>query len=237
MNPDPHTSDRPNAPTPGNSLWAVWRRLRLVMGRDPVAAVTSPAAAVRLADETLALIAVAGGAAVVPAKESAPVSIVATAARGLPKRPPPFGAHVWTGLAVEPLAALLCAASPIGQGHGIEWVRDTAGRLDSADPDDRIWDCALESTPRGARQLRDALAHLRELEPRQRRSVTHVMVAAAGRLQRWRLTCRRYGQALAATATSVSARIFRRRMPDSAPTRAPGGTQTTSRAVLRTHPA
>jgi hypothetical protein len=90
---------------------------------------------------------------------------------------------VWTGLAVEPLAALLCAASPIGQGHGIEWVRDTAASLDSADPDDPIWDC-VESTPRGARHLRDALAHLRRLEPRQRRSVTHVMVAAAGQLQR-----------------------------------------------------
>jgi hypothetical protein len=59
---------------------------------------------------------------------------------------------VWTGLAVEPLAALLCAASPIGQGHGIEWVRDTAARLDSADPDDPIWDCALQST-RAARGI------------------------------------------------------------------------------------
>jgi hypothetical protein len=183
MNPDPQASDRPNAPAPGNSLFALWRRLSLVIRRDPVAAVTSPAAAVRLADETLALIAV-GRAAAVPTARSTRVSIVASAPRGLPRRPPPFGAHVWTGLAVEPLAALLCAASPIGQGHGIAWVRDTAARLDSADPDAPIWDCALQSTPRGARHLRDALAHLRELEPRQRRSVTHVMVAAAGQLQR-----------------------------------------------------
>jgi hypothetical protein len=180
MNPDPQTSDRANAPTPRNSLWEVWRRLRLIVRRDRFASVTSPAAAVRLADETLALIAVAGDAAVVPA-----TGVVAVAARGLPRRPPPFGAHVWTGLAVEPLAALLCAASPIGQGHGIEWVRDTAVRLDSADPDDPIWDCALESNTRGARHLRDALEHLRRLEPsRQRRGVTHVMVAAAVQLQR-----------------------------------------------------
>lgn len=184
MNPNAQAPDRPNVPAPGNSLWAVGRRLRLVLRRDPVASVTSPAAALRLAVETLALIAVAGTAAAVPATGSAPVSIVATAARGLPKRPPPFGAHVWTGLAVEPLAALLCAASPIGDGHGIEWVHEIAARLDSAEPDDPIWDWTLESATRGARHLRDALAHLRGLEPRQRRSVTHVMVAAAGRLQR-----------------------------------------------------
>lgn len=184
MNPNAQAPDRPNAPAPGNSLWAVWRRLRLVLRRDPVASVTSPAAAVRLADETLALIAVAGGAAALPATGSAPVSIVATAVRGLPRRPPPFGAHVWTGLAVEPLAALLCAAAPIGEGHGIEWVAETVVRLDSAEPDDPIWDYILESTTRGTRHLRDALAHLRGLEPRQRRSVTHAMAAAAGRLQR-----------------------------------------------------
>ncbi|WP_333890896.1 hypothetical protein [Mycolicibacterium gadium] len=182
MNPDPQTSDRPSAPTQGNSLWAVWRRLRLIVRRDPVATVTSPAAAVRLADETLALIAVAGSAAGVPARGR----VDAVAARGLPRTPPPFGlSHLWSAIAVEPLAALLCAASPIGQGHGIEWVRDTAVRLDSADSDDPIWDCALESTTRGARHLRNALEHLRRLEPRrQRRGVTHLMVAAAGRLQR-----------------------------------------------------
>jgi hypothetical protein len=178
MDPNPQTCDRPNAPTAADNLWAVWRRLRLVLRRDPVAAVTSPAAAVHLADEPLALLAV-GRAAAVPATE-----VVATAAQGLPRRPPPFGAHVWTGLAVEPLAALLCAASPIGDGHGIEWVRDTAARLDSADPDDPVWDCVVESTPRGAGHLRGALADLRGLEPGQRGSVTHVMAAAAGRLHR-----------------------------------------------------
>ena len=98
--------DRPNASTPGNGLCAVWRRLRLVMRRDPVASVTSPAAAVRLADETLALIAVAGGAAEVPATGLARYDCRDCSA-GLPRRPPPFGAHVWTGLAVEPLAALM----------------------------------------------------------------------------------------------------------------------------------
>lgn len=183
MNPKPQTAARPNASTPGNSALAVWRRLRLVLRRDPVAAVTSPAAAVRLADETLALFAV-GRAAAAPAVGSAAAPIVATAARGLPRRPPPFGAHVWTGLAVEPLAALLCAASPIGAGHGIEWVRATAAGLNAADPDDPIWDSALQSTTRGARHLRNALADLRDLEPRPRRAVTHVMAAAAGRLHR-----------------------------------------------------
>lgn len=182
MNPDPQASDRPNAPAPGNSLFALWRRLSLVIRRDPVAAVTSPAAAVRLADETLALVAV-GRAAAVPTARSTRVSIVASAPRGLPRRPPPFGAHVWTGLAVEPLAALLCAASPIGAGRGIEWVRNTAAGIDCAEPDDPIWDLALESDTRGARHLRDALANLRCLEPRQRRSVTHAMVAAAAKIQ------------------------------------------------------
>lgn len=181
MNPDPQTFDRPSAPTPDNSLWAVWRRVRLIVRRDPVAWVTSPAAAVRLADETLALIAVAGGTALVPARE-----VVAVAAPGLRRTPPPFGlTRLWTAIAVEPLAALLCAASPIGVGHGIDWVRDTAARLDCADPDDPIWDCALENNTRGARHLHNALEHLRRLEPRrQRRSVTHVMAAAADRLQR-----------------------------------------------------
>ena len=180
MNSHPDTGDRPTAPISGDNLWAVWRRLRLVLRRDPVAAVTSPAAGVRLADETLALIAV-GSLAAVPAPW---VSTVASAAQGLPRRPPPFGAQVWTGLAIQPLAALLCAASPIGAGHGVAWVRDTTAGLDAADPDDPIWDCALESTTRGARHVHDPLARLREMEPRLRRSVTHVMAAGAGRLHR-----------------------------------------------------
>jgi hypothetical protein len=180
MNPNPPTGKRPNTPTAADNVWAIWRRLLLVLSRDPVATVTSPAAAVHLADETLTLIAV-GRPAAVPAPE---VSVVASAARGLPRRPPPFDAHVWTGIAIEPLAALLCAASPIGYGHGIEWVHDTAARLDSADPDDPIWDSALQSTTRGARHLRNALADLRELEPRPRRAITHVMLGAAERLHR-----------------------------------------------------
>lgn len=181
MIPNTNTRDRLNAPLSGSNLRAVWRRLRLVLRRDPVAAVTSPAAAVRLADETLALVAVGRAAAVPPAPG---VSIVASAPRGLPRRPPPIGAHLWTGIALEPLAALLCAASPIGGGHGIEWVRDTAAGLHVADADDPIWDSALQSTTRGALHLRDALADLRQLDSRPRRAITRVTVAAAERLRR-----------------------------------------------------
>ena len=137
MNPNAQVAGRPNVSTPGKGLCAVWRRLRLIMRGDPVASVMSPAAAVRLADETLALIAVAGGA----------------------------------------------AAMPAAQRHSRHGCRRRA--TSTLTPD----------------------------------------------------RARRYGQAPAAAVTSVSARIFRRRMPDSAPTRAPGGTSTTSRSVLRAHAA
>ncbi|MBU8840631.1 type IV secretion system protein VirD4 [Mycolicibacterium goodii] len=42
-------------------------------------------------------------------------------------------ADVWDVQAVRPLAALLFAASPLGNGLGIEWVR---AALDNVDPED-----------------------------------------------------------------------------------------------------
>jgi hypothetical protein len=132
-----------------------WRRLRLAMRRDPLAVVTSPSVAIRLADELLARTAVA--------------------------RP---DSQIWCSVAVRPLAALLDSASPAGTGRGIGWVREAVCGIHGADPGDAIWDQAQASCnrPAGSVQLRTALPWLRGPEPRQRCSVTLVIGEAVATL-------------------------------------------------------
>lgn len=133
-----------------------WRRLRFAVRRDPLATVTSPPLAMRLADELLARTAVA--------------------------RP---DTEMWCSIAVRPLAALLDSASPAGTGRGIGWVREAVSGIHAADPDSVIWDQVQEACnrPAGGFQLRTALPWLRELEARQRDSVTLVMSDAVASLR------------------------------------------------------
>ena len=81
----------PRTANPGRSsrLRVQWRRLRFALRRDPLSSVTSPALAIRLADELLARTAIA--------------------------QPD----TIWSSVAVRPLAALLDSASPAGTGRGI----------------------------------------------------------------------------------------------------------------------
>ncbi len=125
-----------------------WRRLRFAVRRDPLAALTSPPLAIRLADELLARTAIAH-----PDTE------------------------IWCSLAVRPLAALLDSASPAGAGRGIEWLRDTLSGIGAAEVDEKIWDHAQAACNRPARSvaLHTALPWLRGLDRRQRNRVTRVM--------------------------------------------------------------
>lgn len=132
------------------------RRLRFAVRRDPLATVTSPSLAVRLADELLARTAVA--------------------------RP---DTEMWCSVAVRPLAALLDSASPAGTGRGIGWVREAVSDIHAADRDSAIWDEAQAACNRqaGSVQLHTALPWLRGLDPSERRSVTLVMRDAAAFLR------------------------------------------------------
>ena len=147
----------PMAATPGGPSRprVRWRRLRLALRRDPLAAPTSPPVAIRLADDLLSRTAVA--------------------------RP---DTEIWCSVAVRPLAALLDSASPAGTGRRIGWVREAVSGIHAADPDDAIWDQAQSACnrPAGSVELRTALPWLRGLHPRQRRSVTLVMRDAVATL-------------------------------------------------------
>jgi hypothetical protein len=133
----------------------LWRRLRFAARRDPLAALTSPPAAIRLADELLARTAIAH-----PDTE------------------------IWCSVAVRPLAALLDSASPAGTGRGVEWLRETLPGIEAAEADDAIWDHAQAACnrPAGSLQLRTALPWIRGLDPRQQDSVTRAMLYAVAGL-------------------------------------------------------
>ena len=151
----------PSTANPGrpSRLRVQWRRLRFALRRDPLSSVTSPALAIRLADELLARTAIA--------------------------QP---DTQMWCSVAVRPLAALLDSASPTGTGRGIGWVRNTVSAIHDAEPADPIWDDAQTACNRlaGSVQLRTARPWLRGLEPRQRHSVTLTMRDAVATL-RWPL--------------------------------------------------
>ena len=141
------------APMTNNSrgpsrIWVLWRRVRFAARRDPLATLTSPPGAIRLADELLARTAIAH-----PDTE------------------------IWCSVAVRPLAALLDSASPAGTGGGIGWLLETLSGIEAAEADDTIWDHtqAACNRPTGSLQLRTALPWLRGLDPRQRDCVTRAM--------------------------------------------------------------
>jgi hypothetical protein len=133
----------------------LWRRLRFALRRDPLAALTSPPVAIRLADELLARTAIAH-----PDTE------------------------IWYSLAVRPLAALLDSASPAGTSRGIGWLREIVSGIEAAVSEEKIWDHAQATCncPAGSLQLRTALPWLRGLDPRQRDSVTRLMHYAVASL-------------------------------------------------------
>lgn len=90
--------------------------------------------------------------------------------------------RMWASVATVPLAALLGAAGPAGSGGGIAWVRQTVARMDTAGPDDRAWEEAqvrCRQSQAVSVGFSERLEWLRWLEPRQRRSITGVLVAAS----------------------------------------------------------
>lgn len=128
------------------------RRLLLSLRRDPLARVTSPAEAIRLADQLLTCMAISQS-----------------------------GSRFWSSIALEPLATLILAASPAGGGQGRQWVHTISATLHAADRDDTTWDEVQRACNqrRASGPMRSALPRLRCMDTRQRRSVTNVMVAAA----------------------------------------------------------
>lgn len=138
----------------------ICRRLVLSLRHDPLARIVSPSDALRLADQILTCTAIANS-----------------------------GTRLWCSVALEPLATLILAASAAGSGQGTEWVRTTSRTLHAADRYDPAWDhvettCSGHPTTSGP--MRTALTRLRLMEPGQRRSVTSVMVTAAGALRQHR---------------------------------------------------
>ena len=197
----------PSTANPGrpSRLRVQWRRLRFALRRDPLSSVTSPALAIRLADELLARTAIAQPdtrcGAVWPfarwrhywTAPRRPAQVAesdgcATPYRRstTPNRPTRSGTMP-KPRATGPPAAFSCAQHFPGYA---DWNRAS----DTASPSRCV-----------------------TLWPRSADPCT---------------CCRNPG-----SVTSVSARIFRRRVPDSAPTRAPGGTSTTFRSVVRAHAA
>lgn len=91
--------------------------------------------------------------------------------------------RMWASVATVPLAALLGAAGPAGSGGGIAWVRDTVARMDSVQPDDQAWEEA-QARCRQSHAVPSSftarLESVRRLDPRQRRSITGVLVSASG---------------------------------------------------------
>lgn len=154
-----HTaSATPAAPTSKAAarMKTAWKYLRLTACRDPLARVTTPAAAIELADILLVRTAVAR-----------------------------TGSGIWCGVAVSPLAALITAASPAGQGSGIGWLRSAVSALHTAAADDTHWDAAEMATSRLATDtLRTAVPRLRGFNPRQRQNVTLMMNEALVASQR-----------------------------------------------------
>ncbi|WP_396908343.1 hypothetical protein [Mycolicibacterium sp.] len=148
VNPAAHT--RADA-LPARLVRTTWRRLQLTLKRDPLAAVDSAADAVRLADQMLTATAVGRASA-----------------------------GIWSSVALPPLAALIHTASPSGNGQGIRWVRAAATSLHHEPASGTAWDHTQAhcNRPTTSTRLRTALPALRRLEPRQRDSITHVMLAA-----------------------------------------------------------
>ncbi|MGY1994500.1 hypothetical protein [Mycolicibacterium fortuitum] len=127
------------------------RRLLLALRRDPLSRIVAPADAIRLADQLLTRTTISDP-----------------------------GSRLWCSIALEPLASLILAASAAGGGHGTHWVHTTSATLHGADRDDTAWDEAQSacSQRRTVEPMRTALARLRCMDARHRRSVTRVMVRA-----------------------------------------------------------
>lgn len=125
-----------------------WRRLRLAHQGDPTSAIRTPAAALSAADVMLTRVAVAE-----------------------------LRDTLWTSTAVEPLAVVLLAAGPAGTGRGMPWTRKTVAQLHYRGDDSTDWGTvgAAVGTSTWARRI---LARVTQLDPRQRRSVTNVMLTA-----------------------------------------------------------
>ncbi|SKQ84926.1 hypothetical protein [Mycobacteroides abscessus] len=138
----------------------ICRRLTLALRRDPLARIVAPADAIRMADQLLTRTTISDP-----------------------------GSRLWCSIALEPLASLILAASAGGSGQGSHWVHATSATLHGADRDDAAWDEAQRACRqrRTTEPMRTALARLRCMDARQRRSVTKVMVNATNPAKRPRV--------------------------------------------------
>ncbi|MBY0286804.1 MAG: hypothetical protein K2X52_06615 [Mycobacteriaceae bacterium] len=139
---------------------AVADRNRHLQDAHAEAGIDSPGQAIRAAEEMLSVVAV-----------------------GQRARCDRQSARLWLTSAVYPFAALLYAASPLGNGKGMAWVHAQA--LQMADPDDAaVWrHAALEAAEADARMY-DWLTRVADLDARQRASIGVAMrEAVAARLE------------------------------------------------------
>lgn len=133
----------------------LWRQRRLARQGDLTSPVVSPAAALSVADCLLARVAVAE-----------------------------MHHSVWLSWAAEPLAAVLLAAGPAGTGRGMAWVRPTVSGLLREDTDGQVWvDACAAADDAATRHVQTphwvgVLARVRQLDERQRLSLTAAMAAA-----------------------------------------------------------
>lgn len=133
---------------------AVGDHHRGMRGVHAQAGIDSPAQAIRAAEEMLSVVAV-----------------------GQRARCDRQSARLWLTSAVYPFAALLYAASPLGNGKGMTWVHEQASQM--ADPDDaEVWRHAADA------RMSDWLTRVADLDARQRASIGMAMrEAVAARLE------------------------------------------------------
>lgn len=87
-------------------------------------------------------------------------------------------ADFWDVQAVQPLAALLFAASPLGNGRGMEWVRTALANVDPEDVQSPGWAHAALRCSVSARALGQSVVRTLTSDPRQRDSVVAAVRAA-----------------------------------------------------------
>lgn len=87
-------------------------------------------------------------------------------------------ADVWEVQAVQPLAALLLAASPVGNGQGMDWVRAALSNVDPEDVRSPGWANAALWCSVSAPALGQSVVRTLTWECRQRDSIVAAVRAA-----------------------------------------------------------
>ncbi|MBU8826481.1 type IV secretion system protein VirD4 [Mycolicibacterium goodii] len=87
-------------------------------------------------------------------------------------------ADFWDVQAVQPLAALLFAASPLGNGQGMDWVRAALANVDPEDVQSPGWAHAAMRCSVSAPVLGQSVVRTLTCDPRQRDSIVAAVRAA-----------------------------------------------------------